>query len=77
MVLKNKCLIKNKIMKDLNEIKLLELSTKDSMFVSGGGLGTGSSSLFRSSVYIGVATTHAVLDFASGFIDRFTANATK
>jgi len=60
-------------MKDLSEVKLFNLSTKETMSITGGGLGTGSSSLFKSSVYIGMAATHAVYDFASGFIDRFTA----
>jgi hypothetical protein len=62
-------------MKDLNEVKLLELSTTDSFLITGGALGTGQSSLLRSAAYLGIAATHAVADYAAGFINRFLANS--
>ncbi|MBT8180219.1 MAG: hypothetical protein KJO53_01390 [Eudoraea sp.] len=62
-------------MKDLNKVQLMELSKKDTLFITGGGLGSGSSSLFRNSLYLGLEATHAVYDFAAGFIKRFIAHS--
>lgn len=61
-------------MEKSNESKLTKLSTEDSIIIGGGGFSTGMGSLFRSSVSLGFAGAHAAYDFASGFIDRFTAN---
>ena len=59
-------------MENLNELKLIKLLTiEDTIGISGGGITTGSASLFRSSLYLGISGAHAAFDFLSGAIDRF------
>lgn len=58
-------------MKDFENYGVVNLTNKEINRIEGGSIGTGTGSLFRSSLYLTASLVHATADFIEGAYDSF------